>query len=295
MAAVLLAVGLLAALLLLSRGFVFIPGPARREFVSIPETGSYVSLLAVLSLLVPPVPLALAGALLVTISPLYRPMDRVAAWCALPWCMLPLAFAAFILRATDNCARAGGGSCTGIASSTARFAVLAALAIAGAGVLVLLVRIARARAMGPVSSDRWWPTTAVTLGLLLSVLPVVLLPLTFREGTYVSHGVDGLVAYPWTFTDTLIPVLVVLPIWVAVSVLLVRSSLWGRAAKFIGIALVPVLLATAIAVTSGPAVLSPAVLKAGDAVAAGSALLTVAVVVGLFVGAVRTAPRASRS
>lgn len=283
----LMAIGLIGQLLLLSSFNVFVPSPSGGEtFVSYPEPLSFLWSLPVL-LLVPPTPLVLVGALLVTISPLYRKVDRLAAWLALPWCAVVFELGAVVIRATDDCARATTGSCTGVDAGTAQAALGGALAIAGIGVLLVLIRLGRVRAMS--RSATWWTASAVSLGMLVSALPIVLLPLTYREGTYVSFGVDGLVAYPWTLRDTLAPVLVVLPVWIVTAVLLVRSPLWTRPAKVIGVALLPVLLAAATAVTAAPSVLTPEVLTAGAAVTIAGAAMVVLTAAALFLSVRRAA------
>ncbi len=286
-----MAIALFGHLFMLSRFYVFtpfLPGSDGEAFVSIPEPLSFLWSLPIL-LLVPPTPLVLLGALLVTISPLYRRVDRVAAWLVLPWCAVVFELGAVVIRATDDCARAVTGSCTGVDPATGRAALGAALVIAGIGVLLLLVRLGRVRAMAPRATVRWWTATAVALGLLISALPVIFLPLTYREGTYVSLSADGLIAYPWTFADTLAPVLTILPVWILTIVLLVRSPLWRRAAKVIGVALLPVLLAAAAAVTAVPSALSPQVLSAGTVVTIAGTVATALAAALLFVSAQRAA------
>lgn len=281
-----LAIGLVGVLWLFSRFYAFYPGMDGQVLVSVPEPFSF--LRGFLWLLVLPTTwLVILGALLVTISPLYRTADRLAAWLAVPWSAAVFDLATFTLQATDPCVRTGS-SCTGVDPQTARMAVLAALTVAAIGAVLLLVRLGRGRTMSRRAATRWWTATAVALGLLASALPVVLLPLTFREGTYVSHGVDGFVAYPWTFTDTLMPVLVILPVWIVTLVVLVRSPLWTRATKIIGTALLPALLVAASAVTVAPATLSPAVHTAGTAVSVAGAATVVITAIGIFLSGQKT-------
>lgn len=213
-------------------------------------------------------------------------MDRVAAWLVLPWCVLPYALISVVLHAADPCAWSGS-TCTGIYPATARATLLAATTIAVVGVVLVLVRLARARTMRPAAAASWWPATAVTLGLLLSSLPVVALPLTYREGTYTSASADGLVPYPGTLGAVLVPVLMTAPLWLAVVVVLVRSSLWGRKATVAGVALVPLLLLAAMPVTALSDALTPSVLAAGDAVAGAGGVLALGVAGWLFVEARR--------
>lgn len=284
-----MALGLLGVLWFFSRFYAFYPGLDRQVFVSLPEPFSF--LRGFLWLLVLPTTwLVIVGALLVTISPLYRTADRLAAWLAVPWSAAIFELATVVLRATDGCARSGSGSCTGVDTETARMAMVAALVIAAIGVLLLLIRLGRGRTMSRRTATRWWTAAAVTLGLLVSALPVVLLPVTYREGTYVSHGADGLVAYPWTFTDTLVPVLVIVPVWILTLVLLVRSPLWKRATKVTCAALLPVLLAVASAVTVAPTTLSPAVLTAGTAVTIAGATAVILTAMGIFLSSQRASP-----
>lgn len=271
-----MAIGLLGTLFLFSNSYGFYPGVNGQEFVSLPEPFSFLRGFLWL-LLVPTTWLVIVGALLVTISPLYGTVDRLASWLAVPWTAAVFKLATFTLRATDDCARSSSGSCTGVDSQTARVAMVAALTIAAIGAVLLLIRLSRGRTMSRSGATRWWTATAVALGLLISALPIVLLPLTYREGAYVSHGVEGPVAYPWTFGATLVPVLVIVPVWLLTLVLLIRSPLWTRTTKVIGVALLPALLAAASAVTVAPTSVSPTVLTAGTAVTiAGAAAVALA-------------------
>ncbi|ROR74160.1 HAAS signaling domain-containing protein [Bogoriella caseilytica] len=119
-------------------------------------------------LLSPPAPLALVGALLVTLSPLYRGVDRLAAWLALPWCLALLGWGAFILRAVDECVRTGSSFCTGIGADTVRLGGVAVVLVASVGLVLLLARLARVRTTGTSDAGRWWTAAGVVLALLVS-------------------------------------------------------------------------------------------------------------------------------
>lgn len=282
-----------------SRFVVFYSGLGDEVFVSLAEPWSAVRGLVWL-LFFPPTLLVIAGALLVTISPLYRAVDRVTAWLVLPWCAMLFELASMIVRASDACARTGVSTCGGADPVTSRVTQLSVLAVAGISVLLLLIRLGRARSMAAGDVTRWWTATAVALGLLTSALPVVLLPLTYRQGSYVSFGVDGVVAYPGTLGATLMPVLVVLPVWTLTVVLLVRSRVWTAWAKVIGVGLLPLLLAAVVMVTAAPSTLSPDVQTAGTVVAITGAAAVIATAAVLFLSGARgvtvraSAPRVTR-
>ncbi len=275
----LLAVGVLATLYVLGSisGYV-VPGTSGAAFS--PGPLHFVGTLPLL-LLLPPAPLVLVGALLVTVSPLYRTADRVAAWLVLPWCAAVLELGGLVVRAVDDCSAATGG-CTGLGPGTVRAALLGALAVAVLGVVLLLVRLARVARMGARAAGGWWTATAAALGLLVSALPVVLLPLAYRENSYVSRSLGGLVARPGTLGDTLGPVLVVTPVWVVAVFLLVRSPLWGRPAKALALALVPALLGAMVVVAVTPPAYTPSVLRTVDTAVLIAAGVVVLVVAGVF-------------
>ncbi|MPV35859.1 HAAS signaling domain-containing protein [Georgenia subflava] len=227
--------------------------------------------------LTPPGWLLLAGVILVTASPVFGRVDKVAAWSLLPWCTVVPALAALIARTADDCAT--GGPCTGTDRFTAQALMVGAGLVTAVGVVVVLVRLGRAPRPG--DRDRWL-AAAVAVGLLVSALPVATLPLTFRAGTYVSRSAGGLVAHADTLVRVLGPVLIATPVWVCVVVLLVRSRLWTRTAKLAGVVVVPALLVVAVLATAAPAALTPAVLTAGSWVSAVGALAVVAVAAWLW-------------
>lgn len=270
-ATTLIAVGLIPALLLTAR---FATG-----------TGIGGAALPFTALLLGPFgPLMLVGALLVSISPLYSTADRVAAWLVVPWCAAVVAVTNVSIGAAEPCFAGYCGDA--FDRQVAAAATVGSRLLMGLGVVAVLVRVGAVRR---TRSGDWWRAVAVGLGLLLSALPVALLPLTYRLGTYLSRTSGGVVAYPGTLGDVLTPVLMVAPVWVATVVLLVRSSTWGRVAKGVAIASVPVALMAAVAVCAVPDVLSPRVLAAGSAVALGTGLAVGVVVAGLWALAVRRA------
>lgn len=257
-----------------------------QTFVSVPEPLSFVWRLPVVAL-APPAPLALLGALLVTISPLYRGVDRVAAWLALPWCLALLGLGAFILRAADTGPQAWRISSASVSADTARAGLIAVVLVMCAGLLLLFVRLVRARTTGSSDAGRWWTAAGVVLALLVSALPILLLPLTFREGADASLGAEHPVAHSSALGATLIPVAALLPVWGIAVVVLLRSRLWTRATKLIGVALHPVLLAVALAVTALPASFTPVVTTAGTVVVIAGAVITIAVATWIFMTAHR--------
>lgn len=247
-----------------------------QTFVSVPEPLSFVWRLPVVAL-APPAPLALLGALLVTISPLYRGVDRLAAWLAWPWCLALLGLGAFILRATDDCGQAMGPTCTGISADTVGAGLIAVVLVASMGMLLLVVRLGRVRAMGSSDAGRWWTAAGVVLALLVSALPILLLPLTYREGADVALGAEHPIAHSWTLGAAVIPVAALLPVWAIAVVVLLRSQLWTRSTKVIGVVLHPVLLGVALAVTALPVAFTPAVTTAGTIVVITGSVATIAV------------------
>jgi hypothetical protein len=259
------------AVVLLALGIVLLLAPlglmaGSGAELGIPGPGAVLLTMSALTVLAP---LWLAGAVLVTISPLWHRSEKVAVWLMVPGTVALLALAGHAAGLTDVCTSRRTTSCGAGDASGWGVAPVLALVLALAALTAVLVRVGRAGAArarrlengsaarpdeaGAGWAEGWWAPIAVAVTLGVAVIATAAVPLILAGHTYTGglNGVRGYLMWTGSRKAVLTGLLWFAPFWLGALLILVRSTLWGRGAVVVGALLPPVLLAVGLWVTSG--------------------------------------------
>jgi hypothetical protein len=245
-----------------------------------------------------------AGAVLVTMSPLWSVAEKVAVWSLVPGAALLGALGAYVVRLSDTCARVGG-TCTGTDPATAEVVGTSGTVLAVAGLTAVVARVGRSGArrsrsgLAPAAEPairpwtaRWWVPLLAALGLAATALTAAAVPVLLAAHTYQgsTDGVRGVLIWPQGREAVLVGIGPVVLLWLGAVVLVASSPLWGRWATAVAAAVPPIMVAAASLAASGQVLSAERIALLPD-VSVGLTVLGAFAIAAIWVAGARAAGR----